>query len=422
MLGLAAGDAVGAPVEGLKAGHIRQLYGKVEGHVDPAVAWKKKPHRWRMPGLYSDDTQQALALADSLVRCRGFNAAHFAKLLVDMARAETGGRFGAHRGTGGNFRASVRRLMEGADPAESGEPSAGIGAMMRVAPIGLYFADDPEALARAAVEQGLVTHQDPRPLVMAVLAAHAVSLSVTGAWDGSKPEDRINDTLEAAADAERLVEKDYIHRIPPVCMDRLGMALGGVRLLPRLLDLPEKAMVLFQIMGEANRQFPEHKIKEPGQGFVMAAGMTSLYFALIAADYRDAVLEVVNLGKDTDTMGAIVGAIIGARFGEESIPEEWRKGMVNAEQVGLRGEALFDKSSAGLATRDIISMEAELTTREDEERRAFIEKLEQKGGLKPPVKKKEKKKAPEPVKEMPGARDRRKKRQKPKRVKAPWKK
>src|ERR1700758_4417506 len=67
MLGLAVGDALGAPLEGLSAQQIRAHYGQVLDFVDGARAWKRKPYRWRLPGLYSDDTQQALALCDVLL-------------------------------------------------------------------------------------------------------------------------------------------------------------------------------------------------------------------------------------------------------------------------------------------------------------------------------------------------------------------
>ena len=67
LLGLAVGDALGAPLEGLSAQQIRTHYGRVKNYVDGAQAWKRKPYRWRMPGLYSDDTQQALALCDVLL-------------------------------------------------------------------------------------------------------------------------------------------------------------------------------------------------------------------------------------------------------------------------------------------------------------------------------------------------------------------
>lgn len=419
MIGLAVGDAIGAPVEGLKGGHIRQLYGELDSYVDSEIAWSKKPHRWRAPGLYSDDTQQAMALADTLVKCRGFEAKYFARLLADMAKADTGAKFGAHRGTGKNFRASVRALMDGADPSESGQPSAGIGAMMRAAPCGLYFAGDTEAVVRSAIEQGLVTHRDPRALVMAAALAQAVSLSVTGEWDKSKPDARIGQVVEVVEEAERLVERDFIHMIPVACMGRLGMAASAIRLLPRLPELPQPQMAFRQIVAEANRQFPEHKITEPGQGFVMAGGLSALFIALTATDFEDAVKRAVHLGKDTDTMAAIVGAVLGARNGEDAIPKKWRQGLVNARQVGLRGEALLHKSSDGLGIKDLVATEKDLTRQEEDQRKSFILKMEEKGQYKPRPEPAETK---APAAPMPSAIDRKKKRQKTKRVKAPWKK
>ncbi|MBN1476353.1 ADP-ribosylglycohydrolase family protein, partial [Candidatus Sumerlaeota bacterium] len=62
LLGLAVGDALGAPVAGLKSGRIRQLFGLLSGYVDAREAWEERPHRWRLPGLHSDETQQALSL------------------------------------------------------------------------------------------------------------------------------------------------------------------------------------------------------------------------------------------------------------------------------------------------------------------------------------------------------------------------
>jgi len=421
IIGLAAGDALGCPVEGLKAGHINQLYGKVDAFVDPLIAWKKKPHRWRPSGLYSDDTQQALALADTLVKCKGFDAEYFAKLFTEMARAPTGGQFGAHRGTGKNFRGSVRALMEGTGPFEAGMPSAGIGAMMRSAPCGLYFAGDRENIVRSAIEQGLITHRDPRALVMAALAAECVSKNATGEWDGSSVADRLGELTDMVLLAEEMVEKEYIHLVPISCMDRFGMVKSAVEMLPRLPELPERNMALKQIVAEANRQFPEHKITEAGQGFVMAAGITSLFIALTASDLEDGIVEAVSLGKDTDTMAAIVGAIMGARWGEESLPEKWKEALVNYDQVALRGEALLYKSAEGLGLKNIVKMETELTAREVREREEIIARLEQKGEYDKTAKPKPKPKKEEAKERVPTERERKKKKQKPKRVKAPWK-
>src|SRR5216683_3570241 len=50
LLGLAVGDALGAPLEGLSSQQIRAHYGTVDDYVDGVRAWKKKPYRWRLPG------------------------------------------------------------------------------------------------------------------------------------------------------------------------------------------------------------------------------------------------------------------------------------------------------------------------------------------------------------------------------------
>src|SRR5262245_35517656 len=85
LLGSAVGDALGAPLEGLSPYQIRAHYGQVVDYVDGAPAWRKKPYRWRMPGLYSDDTQQALAVADVLLSCGRIDPDRLAALYLALA-------------------------------------------------------------------------------------------------------------------------------------------------------------------------------------------------------------------------------------------------------------------------------------------------------------------------------------------------
>ena len=138
LLGLAVGDALGAPLEGLSAQQIRAHYGLVDDYVDGARAWKKKPYRWRMPGLYSDDTQQALALCDVLLECGRIDLDRLAELYLGMATPK-GAYVGAHRGVGRSFRQVLAGLERGVSPRETGQASAGIGAAMRIAPVALVL-------------------------------------------------------------------------------------------------------------------------------------------------------------------------------------------------------------------------------------------------------------------------------------------
>ncbi len=416
---MAVGDALGCPVEGLKGGHIQQLYGKVKDYVDPLVAWKKKPHRWRLPGLYSDDTQQALALADTLVTCHGFEPKYFAGLLVSMFEVQGPTGFGAHRGTGTNFRSSVRRLVDGAKPLEAGMPTAGIGAAMRVAPVGLYYQDDEPGLLKAAVEQSLVTHRDPRALALACGVAYIIARGASGSWDGTTEKERMEQFIAFIEQAEGYIEREYIHLIDITCSDFFREVAKAVKGFPYLLEL-DRRQVWKQIVMEANRHFPKQKLSEPAHGFALAGGVTAMFLGLAGKIFSDSVIEVISLGKDTDTMGALVGSMLGARLGEQDIPPEWIKGLVNADQVRMRGEALSQRSAQGLALTNLVKMETELTLREQQARQELIEKLTRRGDIPsergtPP--KKEKKPKTEPM----VTRDRRGKKIKRRREKAPWK-
>ena len=85
LLGMAVGDALGAPLEGLSAQQIKTHYGRVRNYVDGVQAWKRKPYRWRMRGLYSDDTQQALALCDILLDYGRVDPERLADLYLSLA-------------------------------------------------------------------------------------------------------------------------------------------------------------------------------------------------------------------------------------------------------------------------------------------------------------------------------------------------
>jgi len=76
------------------------------------------------------------------------------------------------------------------------------------------------------------------------------------------------------------------------------------------------------------------------QGFVRVAFRLAFWELLHAPTYEAALLDAVNRGGDADTNGAIVGALFGARFGEEAIPAHWKERVLQALQtsniVGLR--------------------------------------------------------------------------------------
>ncbi len=179
LLGLAIGDALGAPLEGLTAQQIKTHYGRVKNYVDGVQAWKRKPYRWRLRGLYSDDTQQALALCDVLLDYRRIDQDRLAELYLALATPK-GSFVGAHRGIGRSFRHVLADLERGVSPRRSGQNTAGIGAAMRIAPVSLYFGDDRDAMFDSAMAASIMTHRDIRSLSGALVVAHAVRRLTAG--------------------------------------------------------------------------------------------------------------------------------------------------------------------------------------------------------------------------------------------------
>ncbi|MBN1868821.1 ADP-ribosylglycohydrolase family protein [Candidatus Sumerlaeota bacterium] len=380
LLGLAVGDALGAPVENMKAGRIRQIFGEVTGYVDPIEAQADRPGRWRLQGLYTDDTQQALAVADTLAVCGEADVRALADLYVRLAdEGPSDAPFGSHRGTGHFFRRAVDALRAGVDdPRAAGQPSAGNGAAMRIAPVGLYYADDEEALGRATVEFSLVTHSDPRAIAAALAVARVVAVfarrqlpsestpsSPFAPSASSTPHGIASDLPDWIRIWEERLDDEWGEFLDPSArrtdLHRFSDALRSLGSLVREANDTLAAQSVVRIANESN---PLEKIAQCHAGFAVASVVMALYRALSSSDFTRGMIAAVNEGGDADTVGAIVGAILGARFGAESIPAEWIDGLINADQIRLRGRALREREVDWGQWEDLVEMEKTLTARE----------------------------------------------------------
>ena len=193
ILGMAIGDALGAVVEGLHAQRIadwfgqlrdfdqaRDFYQSLNERTDlPDRVITSHRQRWRMPGLYTDDTQQALLLIESLVESGKADRHDYAHRIIECLKASESLDLplGLFRGCGPGFREIARRLLSGQSPDATGVDSAGNGASMRIAPVGLFSHDDPLEAGRGAVSISVLTHRDCRAILAAASIAMAVSLA-----------------------------------------------------------------------------------------------------------------------------------------------------------------------------------------------------------------------------------------------------
>jgi len=368
LLGLAIGDALGAPLEGLSPQQIRAHYQVITDYVDGVKAWKKKPFRWRLPGLYTDDTQQALALIDVLLGAGKVDLDRLAEVYVEMATPDLG-HAGAHRGVSKSFRKVLADLKRGVSPRETGQASAGIGAATRIAPVGLYHAGDPEALFDAVMAASLMTHRDIRSLSGAMAVALAVvrllnladtrpnpSFVLWLAADVAKAEDRI------AAEFAGSVNSLGAHR------RSLSTAIANV---DAVLEMP-RDRALNALVEQANRHGPESGVRRATQGFPPSCIPTCLYLLLTTESIEEALVDIVNLGGDTDSAGAILGSFAGALYGTNPIPDRWLAGLQNRDAIDVRALAIHRGSARNLDIPDLVTREFELSAREAANRESLL--------------------------------------------------
>ena len=376
LLGLAVGDALGAPLEGLSSQQIQGHYGLVTDYVDGVRAWRRKPHRWRQPGLYTDDTQQALILADCLLEHGRVVPEHLADAYRAMANPR-GEHLGAHRGAGTSFRQVLDRLDAGTPIRDAAASSAGIGSAMRIAPLGIACEDRDELIQGVALASAL-THRDARSLSGAAAVALAVRriLRMTSAEE-KRPSFLLSLAGEVVAAEGQIFEvlgdsltgHRYQHAVS-----------GAIASAESVLDR-RREDAYQELMAEANRQGAEPFCRRPTMGFPPALVPTCLYLFLVTESFEDALIEVVNLGGDADTAGAILGAIAGAYYGEAGIPRRWLDRLRNRAGIEAVADALAARESgAGPGLAGLIETERALSRAESNWRDDLLSDQSRAGG------------------------------------------
>lgn len=287
---LALGDAMGCPTEFMTPEQISVEYGRVESLV-AAPVWH--PHNALPPGRVTDDTEQALALVGVYLRDGRMSAEAVAQAMLEWADAQ-----GEHLALylGPSTRQALEALRAGADPRESGRTGKTNGAAMRVAPVGIVCAGDFEGALADAVKASLPTHGT----TLALSAAAAVACAVA---EAVREDVTLDDVLEAGmGGAVRGREFGAWVWTPPL-EKRIELAW---RLVSQAENEDEAVQSLYDYSGV------DLTVTE---SVPTAFGLV----ALAEGDPMRAVRHAANIGGDTDTIGAIAGAICGALQGIEAV-------------------------------------------------------------------------------------------------------
>lgn len=282
LLGLAAGDALGRPVEFRSADQIAAEQGTVTEMVGYGT--------WGKPaGTTTDDTDLAICIARSLVENGTFEPSDIASRFVDWYDS---GPFDI----GSMTAQAIGRLKEGESWDEAGQNvwetspegrNAGNGSVMRCPPLAIAYPTDTDELVRFSRESSQITHADPR----CTEGCAVLNLTIAGYLEG------VNRPLQNALEQLR-------HDLP----DELHSALEHI----------------------ANGDEPDSLSTS---GYVVHTLQTALNDALTAVSVEDAIVTAVNRGGDTDTIGAVAGAVAGARFGASDLPDRWLDDIGGEKEV-----------------------------------------------------------------------------------------
>ena len=256
LLGQVIGDSLGSLVEMKPAPEIARLF----PHGVRALADGGVYHT--IAGQPTDDSEMALALA----RCLIANKEFAAEKILDAYRAWMTTR-PVDIGT------TTERGLLGLHTTESESN----GSLMRVSPIGVWAAGDPERAARIAREDSALTHKNP--LCIEACAAYAAAIAVGVVGQGTIEERR--HAMRAAALAN--------------CTGRVREAIAS---------------------GKPPADYFTH------MGWVLVA-LQNAFFHLHSSGFEEALISTVSAGGDTDTNAAICGALLGAALGRPAIPPRW---------------------------------------------------------------------------------------------------
>lgn len=327
LAGLALGDALGMPTQAMSPQQIQTVYGHVTGLVDGD---KSQPYAPGMAaGSVTDDTEQALLIASLLLKGHGsglnLDASEFSHAL--LAWEDSMIERGSLDLLGPSTKAALERVRAGENPLRVGGEGTTNGAAMRVTPIGIAAStSDRQLFADAVWSSCQVTHATRQGFQSAALVAAAVSLGIdAGAAD-------VTDLLwKAVAFVRSLPERGAWSPEPDV-----------VAATHRALKLAAQSSSVEQLAEQIGTS-------------VASAQAIPMAFALLARDPSPrALLQAANLGGDTDTIGAIAGAILGASLGVEVF---YGYGLAQVEQVSQLDLpsvatdllALRDRESGGAA-------------------------------------------------------------------------
>ena len=293
LLGIAIGDALGLPVQFLD----REVVAK--NPVTTMIGYGQ----FNVPaGTWSDDSSLSLCLAESL--CKGYDLSDIANNFVKWMFEGFWTPFNKAFDIGKTTYFAVVNLRNGVSPYLAGmdrERDNGNGSLMRILPLVPYILNvEPEERYKIIGEVSSLTHRHPRSILARIVLCD-FAIQYINQQSCEKAYQTMQQTLLQLLKREMFIEE----------------------------DVPFKRLV-----GLSYNEFKAIELKDiRSTGYVIDTLEASLWCIFNTSNFKDAVLKAVNLGDDTDTVGAITGGLAGIIYGNDSIPSEWINVLARKDDI-----------------------------------------------------------------------------------------
>ncbi|MCE0495727.1 ADP-ribosylglycohydrolase family protein [Vibrio salinus] len=284
LVGLAVGDAVGAPVEFRPRGTFKPLTDMIGGGQ---FCLKK--------GYWTDDTSMALCLAHSLTEHQAFNLKDQIERYCAWMDSGYMSSLNICFDVGASVSSALRRYQKTGDPLSGSKAGwcSGNGSIMRLAPIPIFYQQKPREAIFYGGESSKTTHRS----ALCVDACRYLSSYLVELLHGEKKT--VFMTLDYQPETQEFIS-----------------IKSGHFLNKRYQDLT-------------------------GSGFVVDSLESALWCFIYTDSYESCVLAAANLGNDADTTAAIAGQMAGAYYGYSGIRQDWLDALFQHDEIVKVADSLY---------------------------------------------------------------------------------
>ncbi len=309
LLGVAIGDAMGAPTTFMSPKEIREKYGFVETFIEPG---KDHPiHGGFKAGQVTDDPEMTLLVAESIIRRGKVDTECYVEHLLEWTRKRKDVLQSNYLGP--STRSALMRLLQGESVEEAGRHGITNGCAMKISPVGIVNRGKKiDKVVKDVYKICIPTHGTNIALAAATAVASAISVAF---GEDADVETVIDATLRGAHEGRRLGFK-----YPAASVEkRIELAL---KLTERATSIEEVCATLYDYIGTvllANESIP-----------------SAIAIVRIAdGNPLRAITMAVNCGGDADTIASIAGAISGALHGAKAFPRSLARTVEEVNNLNL---------------------------------------------------------------------------------------